>query len=58
MSVVSVWRQHGERDGGAGVLDERHDLGVRHVADGHVVDGHDGVAHVQVAAARRRRVGD
>lgn len=44
---ASVGRQHGERHAGAGVLDERHHLGVRQVADGHVVNGHDGVAHVQ-----------
>lgn len=58
VSVLSFGRQYGEGDGGAGVLDEADHFRVGQVADGHVVDGHDGVAHVEVTTPSGGRVRD
>lgn len=55
---ASVGRQNGEGDGGPRVLDQRHHLRVGQIPDGHPVDGHDGVPHVEEPAAGGRRVRD
>ena len=52
VSVLPV--QHGQRDGSSRVLDERDHLGVRQVANGDAVDGHDRVSHVEETAAGGR----
>lgn len=56
--MTCVRRRDGKRDGGARALDERDDIGVRQTADRLPVDGEDGVAHVETAAASCGRVRD